>query len=87
MEYTTIPSIKGQITIPPAIRKKYHISKNTPVVVEDKGNGNINLKIMQMVDHDAITFYEDEKITGLRFKNGFDPQKLIDAIDEMYGQD
>ncbi len=29
MEYTVLPSVKGQITLPPKIRKKYEISKNT----------------------------------------------------------
>lgn len=80
MTYTAIPSIKGQITIPSAIRKKYNIGKETPVIIEDKGKGIIMLKIMRMVDNDSIEYYENEKEFGLNFKKGIDPQVLINAI-------
>jgi bifunctional DNA-binding transcriptional regulator/antitoxin component of YhaV-PrlF toxin-antitoxin module len=85
MNYTAIPSIKGQITIPPAIRKKYAISKETPVIISDNNDGTITIKIMKMVEHDDIAYREDEKGIGLSFKRGVNPQILIDAIKELDG--
>ena len=43
---------------------------------EDKGKGIIN--------HDAITFYEDEKQFGIHFKNGIDPEILLNQIEDAY---
>ena len=85
MNYTAIPSVKGQITIPAEIREKYAIGKNTPVVIEDKGQGIITLKIMRMIDHDDIEFYENEKEFGLNFKKPIDPKILINAIKKIDG--
>lgn len=85
MTYTTIPSVKGQITIPASLREKYNIGKETPILVEDKGKGVITLKIMHLIAHDDITFYEDEKETGLVFQKGIDPNILIDAIKKIDG--
>lgn len=85
MTYTTIPSVKGQVTIPSEIRAKYRIGKDTPLLIEDKGNGVMTVKVMRMVDHDAIEYYENDKEVGLRFKNGIDPQVLIDAIKKIDG--
>ena len=85
MTHTIIPSVKGQVTIPAEIRSKYKIDQNTPMIIEDKGKGLITIKIMQMVEHDAIEEYETEKEFGLRFKNGIDPQILIDAIKKIDG--
>lgn len=85
MTYTLIPSIKGQITIPSAIREKYNIGKETPVIIEDKGKGVIMLKIMRMVDDNNVEYYEDGKGFGLNFKKPIDPQVLIDAIKKIDG--
>ena len=85
MTYTLLPSVKGQITIPPEIRSKYGISKETPVVVEDKGKGVITLKVMKMVDQSEVEYYENAKEIGLTFKKGIDPKKLINAIKKMDG--
>lgn len=87
MTFTTLPSVKGQITIPVEIREKYSISKETPVVIEDKGGGIITLKVMRMIDNDGIEYYENEKEFGLKFKNGIDPKVLIEAIKKLDGQD
>lgn len=84
-KYTALPSIKGQVTIPQEIREKYKISKNTPMIIEDKGKGIIMVQIMGMIDHDAVAYFEDEKTFGLHFKNGIDPQVLIDAIKKIDG--
>lgn len=81
-----IPSVKGQITIPTALRKKYGIGKDTPIVVEDQGNGVLILKVKKMIDADSIEYYETPDSFGLRFKDGIDPQALIDAIDKIDGQ-
>lgn len=85
MTYTTIPSVKGQVTIPSVIRAKYKIGKDTPLLIEDKGNGVMTVRVMKMVEHDAIEYYEDDKGFGLHFKNGIDPQVLIDAIKKIDG--
>jgi bifunctional DNA-binding transcriptional regulator/antitoxin component of YhaV-PrlF toxin-antitoxin module len=87
MEYTVIPSVKGQITLPPKIRKKYDIGKNTPIVIEDMGNGELKVKVKRTVDHDLVQYYEKNGSVGLHFKNGVDPQVLIDMINKMDGQD
>lgn len=76
MRHTAIPSIKGQITIPAEIRAKYHISQETPLIIEDTGKGTITIKVMRMVEHDAIEFYESDEEFGLNFKNGIDPKKI-----------
>lgn len=85
MAYTTISTGKGQITIPAQIRKKYKIDAETPLVIEDTGKGTITIKVMHLIDHDAITFYENEKEIGLTFKNGIDPEVLIRAIRKIDG--
>jgi len=85
MTYTALPSIKGQITIPSPIRDKYKINKNTPVIIEDAGKGIITIKIMNMVDHDTIEYYENDKESGLNFKKGINPEVLIDAIKKIDG--
>lgn len=85
MHYTVIPSIKGQITIPSQIREKYNIGKETPIVMEDKGKGVITIKVMRMIENDAIEYYENEEEFGLNFKKPIDPQILIDAIKKIDG--
>lgn len=85
MNYTVMPSIKGQITIPSEIREKYNIGKKTPIVIEDKGKGIITIQIMRMIEDDMIEYYEDEKEFGLHFKKPINPQVLIDAIKKIDG--
>lgn len=85
MTHTTIPSVKGQVTIPAQIREKYSISQQTPIIIEDKGKGVIVMKVMHLAPHDAIQYYENDKERGLIFKKGIDPKVLIDAIKEIDG--
>jgi len=86
MTYTALPSIKGQITIPTAIREKYGIGKETPMIIEDKGRGMILIKIMRLVDHDdPIGVYENEKEHGITFKNGITPEAILKAIKKIDG--
>lgn len=85
MTYTTLPSIKGQVTIPVAIREKYEISKETPIVFEDTGNGVITMRIMRIVDHDTVEYYETDESFGLHFKHGIDPRVLMNAIKKIDG--
>lgn len=85
MTYTALPSIKGQITIPSEIREKYGIGKETPVLISDNNDGTIVIKVMRMIDHDDIIYREDKNGIGLSFKNGIDPQKLIDAVKKIDG--
>ena len=83
MTYTSLPSIKGQVTLPPEIRAKYEISKKTPLVIGDKGNGLITIKVMNMVDYDTIQYYENKKGFGLHFRDGVDPKVIIKAIKKI----
>lgn len=85
MTYTALPSIKGQVTIPPALRKKYHISKETPLVIQDAGDGMIKIKVMRLIPDSLIQYYENEDEFGLRFKHGIDPALLVKAIKEIDG--
>ncbi len=85
MSHAALPSVKGQITIPSTIREKYNISKNTPVLIEDKGHGIIVMQIMNMVDHDTIEYYENEKEFGLHFGKGISPEILLKAIKKIDG--
>lgn len=85
MTYTSLPSVKGQITIPSDIREKYNISKETPIIIEDKGKGMIIMRVMSLAPRDDIEYYENEKERGLTFKKGIDPRVLIDAIKEIDG--
>lgn len=83
--HTLLPSIKGQITIPPEIRARYEISKVTPLVIKDKGKGIIEIKVMRIVAHDAITTYENDTELGIHFTHGIDPQVVIEAIKKIDG--
>lgn len=85
MSYTLIPTEKGQITIPSALRKKYDIDVNTPLIIEDTGEGSLTIKIMQMVDHGDIVEYENDEEFGLMFKKGISPKTLIEAIKKIDG--
>ena len=85
MTYTALPSIKGQITIPSEIRKKYGISKETPVLISDNNDGTIMIRIMSLVDHDDIVYTEGKDSVGITFKNGIDPQVLLKAIKKIDG--
>lgn len=81
MTYTLLPSIKGQITLPPAIRTKYNINKNTPLILEDKGDGIINVKIMQLIEYSDVKYFENDEEVKLSFTKAVDPQIIIDKID------
>jgi bifunctional DNA-binding transcriptional regulator/antitoxin component of YhaV-PrlF toxin-antitoxin module len=85
MNYTTLPSYKGQITIPSVLRVKYKISKNTPIIIKDNEDGTMTMKVMEMTDPNDIIYREDENSIGLSFKNGIDPRVLIDAIKKIDG--
>lgn len=39
-----------------------------------------NQKVMRLVEHDAIEFYENNQEFGLTFKNGIDPKTIVDLI-------
>lgn len=85
MRHTTLPTSKGQITIPAEIRRQYDISEETPLIIEDAGKGVITIRVMRMVEHDDIEWLEDDKEFGLHFKKGVDPELLIKAIKKMDG--
>ncbi len=83
MTYTILPSLKGQVTLPINIRKKYHISKNTPIKVVDNGNGCIQLKVMYLVNDRDIEYSENEKEASITFKKGIDAQTIISKIQKI----
>jgi AbrB family looped-hinge helix DNA binding protein len=84
---TILPSIKGQITIPPEIRRKYNISKNTPLVISDNGNGEITIKVNKMVayDQDLVEYYDSEKSFGVKFNKPIKSSSLLNLIDKLDG--
>ena len=82
MTYTLVPSIKGQITLPPAIRTKYNIGKNTPIIIEDKGDGVMNIKVMQLMDYGAVQYSENDTEVRLSFRKGIDPQVIINKLNK-----
>lgn len=85
MTHTTLPSIKGQVTIPSEIREKYNISKKTPLIIEDKGKGVITMTVMRLTPHREPEFYNNKKEFGLMFPGGVDPDVLIAAIKKIDG--
>jgi bifunctional DNA-binding transcriptional regulator/antitoxin component of YhaV-PrlF toxin-antitoxin module len=85
MNFTTLPSYKGQITIPSALRVKYKIGKNTPIVIKDNEDGTMTIKVMEITDPTDVIYREDETSIGLSFKKGIDPRVLIDAIKKIDG--
>ena len=85
-QHTTLPSVKGQVTIPSQIRRKYHIGKDTPLVIEDKGKGVITIKVMRMLDPSDVEVDEGSHGMTLRFKKGVDSQVITDLIDDLDGQ-
>lgn len=58
MAETVLVSERGQITLPTAIRKKYAIQKDTPLLLEDTGEG-ILLRRVSMI---PLKVYNDEEI-------------------------
>ena len=50
---------RGQLTIPSAIREKYHIRPGTPFTVEER-DGKIHLEITPEHDPDQAWFWEPE---------------------------
>ncbi len=85
MTHTMLPTSKGQVTIPAALRKKYNINEKTPLTIEDVGEGNFTVKVMRMIPDDGVMFYEDKDGIGLHFKNGIDPAVLIKKLKEIDG--
>lgn len=82
-----LPSLKGQITIPPEIRKRYNIGKDTPLVVKDNGNGKITITVNKMVayDQDLVEFYESENSFGVKFSKPIKASSLLSIIDKLDG--
>ena len=85
MDYTTLPSSRGQITLSAKLREKYGITPDTPIVIVDKGNGKIELRIMKAVPHTEAEYYETDKEIGVNFPKGIDPRVLIEYIKKIDG--
>ena len=84
-EFTALPTIKGGITIPPKIRKKYNIGKHTPLIIRDAGNGIITLKVMKITEYDDIELEETPSSLRITFPKGIDPAILIKKIKDIDG--
>jgi bifunctional DNA-binding transcriptional regulator/antitoxin component of YhaV-PrlF toxin-antitoxin module len=82
-----LPSLKGQITIPPEIRKRYNIGKDTPLVIKDNGNGKITITVNKMVAYNQalVEFYESENDFGLNFSKPIKASSLLSLIDKLDG--
>lgn len=68
MTHTTLPSIKGQVTIPAEIREKYHIGKETTLVIEDKGKKERRIlsKILNDVRSRKLQSYDVKPLKGYK---------------------
>lgn len=84
-EFTALPTVKGGVTLPPKIRKKYNIGKNTPLIIRDAGNGVITIKVMQITEYNDIQFEETASSLRLTFPKGIDPAILIKKIKDIDG--
>jgi bifunctional DNA-binding transcriptional regulator/antitoxin component of YhaV-PrlF toxin-antitoxin module len=84
---TVLPSMKGQITLPPDIRRRYNISKDTPLVIKDNGKGRITITVNRLVayDQDVAEFYDTEKSKGINFKKPIKTSSLLDIICNLDG--
>ncbi|MBT6069292.1 AbrB/MazE/SpoVT family DNA-binding domain-containing protein [Candidatus Peregrinibacteria bacterium] len=71
----------GQITLPKSWRKKFNTKH---FVAKETENG---LLIQPMIQDEDVVYYEDEGGCGLHFPKGIDPQILINAINEIDGED
>lgn len=87
MKNIVMPTSKGQITIPVAIRKKYSIDDSTSLKFIDKGQGVIEIKIMRMRDAVFGEQQTQDGMESLTFTKPVDPQVLIDAINKIDGPD
>jgi len=58
MAQTVLVSERGQITLPTGVRKKYALTKDTPLILEDTGQG-ILLRKASMI---PLKVYSGEEI-------------------------
>lgn len=58
MAQTVLVSERGQITLPTGVRKKYALTKDTPLILEDTGQG-ILLRKASMI---PLKVYSNEEI-------------------------
>ena len=58
MAQTVLVSERGQITLPTAIRKKYALTKDTPLILEDTEQGLL-LRKASMI---PLKVYSDEEV-------------------------
>jgi len=83
--FTTLPTVKGGVTLPAKIRKKYHIGKTTPLRITDEGGGIIKITVMKMSDYDAIDYRETASSMNISFPKGIDPDVIIKKIEQLDG--
>ena len=81
----TIPTVKGAITLPVKIRKKYDITQRTPLEIVDEGNGVIRVKVLKTKNYEDVILTETNKSVKLTFPKGIDPRELIKRIKELDG--
>jgi bifunctional DNA-binding transcriptional regulator/antitoxin component of YhaV-PrlF toxin-antitoxin module len=84
---TVLPSIKGQITLPPSVRKRYNIGKDTPITITDDGKGKITLTVGKIIDlnDDLIEYYENDKSFGLKFNKPISAGLLLKKFQDYDG--
>lgn len=61
MKTIVMPSNKGQITIPQRMRKRYAITRETPILIEDLGNGVILAKVTSLTDLESQKIADEEE--------------------------
>lgn len=84
---TVLPSVKGQITLPPSVRRRYNIGKDTPITITDDGKGKITLTIGKIVDlnDDLIEYYENEESFGVKFHKPINAKLLLKKFEKYDG--
>lgn len=70
----------GQITLPKKWREKFKTKK---FIAEEVAEG----LLIKPVISDEVVYYENDKGYGIYCEQGMDPQKIIDAINRIDGQD
>lgn len=67
MSVTVLISARGQITLPLGIRKKYSLEKDTPLIIDETGEGLLLRKasmvpIRQYTDEEIQSFLKEDPI-------------------------
>lgn len=82
MKTIVMPSNKGQITLPKRMRERYAITRETPILIEDLGNGVMLAKVTALTDLESQKIADEEKQLAILDKaiNELDMDTLMQFI-------